>query len=274
MQPVIEVKDLIHIYPSGVQALKGVDLAVQQGDILGIIGQNGSGKTTLVRHFNGLLKPTSGQVLLNGQDTAQLKVGDMSQQVGYVFQNPSHQIFRSTVRDELLVAPKNFHFTEQQKEENLERVVKLFHLDNILKVHPMTLDYTTKKLVTIASVVIFSPKVLILDEPTGGLDEPGRRLLSHVIELMKEQELTTIIISHDMDYVAENTRRIITMAQGTILKDADPYETFCDEEVLRQAWIEPPQIVQIDRALDRAGRSILNVSDFVHKYAQRGGAAT
>ena len=266
MQPVIEVKDLVHIYPSGVKALKGINIAVNQGDILGIIGQNGSGKTTLVRHFNGLLKPTEGKVLLNGQDTAKLKVGDMSQHVGYVFQNPSHQIFRSTVREELMVAPKNFRFTEQQKEEGFERVVKLFELDNILNVHPMTLDYTTKKLVTIASVVIFSPEVLILDEPTGGLDEPGRRLLTHVIELMKEQKLTTIIISHDMDYVAENTNRIITMAQGQVLKDADPYETFCDDEVLKQAWIEPPQIAQIDRALDPKGRCMLDVSDFVRKY--------
>lgn len=266
MKPVIKVEDLVHVYPTGVKALNGVNLEIHQGEIVGIIGQNGSGKTTLVRHFNGLLKPTQGKVYINGEDSTGQKIGDMARHVGYVFQNPNHQIFCTTVADEILVAPKNFGFSEVQKKENLDRVVEMFSLGEILDKHPLTLDYTTKKLITIASVMVFSPEILILDEPTGGLDEPGRRLLSHIIQIMREHNYTTIIISHDMDYIAENTERIVTMAQGRIIKDDGPSETFRDSEVLVKASIEPPQITQIDLALDPAGKCTLSVNAFISKY--------
>jgi len=264
----IETKDLVHIYPNGnVKALKGVNLKIYENDKVSIIGQNGSGKTTIVRHFNGLLRPSEGQVLLFGEDTKGKAVGEMAQRCGYVFQNPNHQIFCTTVRKELEVGPKNFGFPEDEMNKRIDEVVEMMNLKDILQKHPMTLDYTTKKIVTIASVLVFKPEILILDEPTGGLDEVGRQMLTKIINMMHDQGHTVIMISHDMDYVAENSDRIVVMTQGNVIADGTPKEIFLMDEVLKKAMIAPPQITSLDIALDGKGDAALSVGDFVRKYA-------
>ena len=268
-ESVIRTEKLVHVYPRGnVKALKGIDLEIYRGDIVSIVGQNGSGKTTLVRHFNGLLRPTEGKVFLMGEDCSGKSVADMSRRCGYVFQNPNHQIFCTTVREELMVAPKYFHFSEEEGQEKLRMVCDLMGLDPLLDKHPMTLDYTTKKVITIASVLIFEPEVLILDEPTGGLDEVGREMLTKIIRLMHDKGHTVVIISHDMDYVAENSTRVVVMAQGEILDDASPEKAFLNADILRRAQVEPPQIMQLDLRLGRRGMdtAALSVADFVEKY--------
>ena len=265
----VRTENLVHVYPKGeVRALTGVSLDIHVGEIVSIIGQNGSGKTTLVRHFNGLLRPTEGEVFLMGENSAGKSVAEMSRRCGYVFQNPNHQIFSTTVKEELTVAPKNFKFPEKQIQENVDKVCELMNLGSLLDKHPMTLDYTTKKIVTIASVLVFNPEILIMDEPTGGLDEIGRQMLSKVIRQVHEQGHTVIIISHDMDYVAENSRRIIVMAQGEILQDTTPEKTFVNTEILQRAQIEPPQITQLDFYLSNRqdGSTALSVKEFVEKY--------
>ncbi len=175
-----------------------------------------------------------------GEDTTGQTVAEMSRRCGYVFQNPNHQIFCTTVREELMVAPKNFGFTQQQAQESLNRVSELMDLEHLLGKHPMTLDYTTKKIITIASVLIFAPEVLVLDEPTGGLDEVGREMLTKIIRLMHDDGHTVVIISHDMDYVAENSSRVVVMAQGEILDDALPDRAFLNAEMLKHAQVKPP----------------------------------
>ena len=143
----------------------------------------------------------------------------------------------------------------------------MMNLKDIIDAHPMTLDYTTKKVLTIASVLVFKPEVLILDEPTGGLDEVGRRMLTNVLKMMHDNGHTVIIISHDMDYVAENSTRVIMMAQGQVQDDATPREIFKDQEKLKFSQIDPPQITNLDFYLtDRKEDSILSVSEFVRKY--------
>lgn len=266
-KPIIKTIDLTHTYPAGVTALKGVNTEIYEKDIVSIVGQNGSGKTTLVKHFNGLLKPTSGQVLIDGIDTKEEAITKLSSMVGYVFQNPNHQIFSTTVREELEVALVNFKVPEHERKKALERVIELMGLENELEKHPLTLDYTTKKIVTIASMLVYNPRVLVLDEPTGGLDEAGRRLLTKIIELLHGEGQTVIIISHDMDYVAENSERVIVMANGQIIKDDRPERVFLDAAVLEEAMIEPPQITQLDLYLSNDGSdAALSVSDFVGKY--------
>ena len=263
----VETKNLVHVYPNGgVKALKGVNLKIYENDKMSIIGQNGSGKTTIVRHFNGLLRPTEGQVLLFGEDTAGKSVGDMARRCGYVFQNPNHQIFCTTVRKELEVGPNNFNFSEEEKKEEIDKVVEMMHLESILNSHPMTLDYTTKKIVSIASVLVFKPEVLILDEPTGGLDEVGRRMLTSIINMMHNDGHTVVMISHDMDYVAENSDRIVVMSQGEVIADGTPKEIFLNTPVLERAMIAPPQITSLDLLLDGKGDTALSVQDFVRKY--------
>jgi energy-coupling factor transport system ATP-binding protein len=268
MEAIIRTTGLVHEYKGGVRALKGVDLDIYDNDLISIIGQNGSGKTTLVRHFNGLLKPTAGTVTIDGEQTFDRSVGYLSQKIGYVFQNPNHQIFSETVLEELMVGPKNFKFTTNQIKERVEYVVDLLNLKDILKTHPLTLDYTSKKLVTIASVLTFAPKVMIMDEPTGGLDEDGRQLLKNIMKLLHEQGNTVIMISHDMDFVAENTDRVIVMAQGKILMDSDSKNVFRNKEILDKAWIEPPQITQLGVQVDE-NKIYLSVEAFVSEFMNR-----
>lgn len=265
---IIQTQDLVHTYSTGVTALRGVNLSIYKNDKISIVGQNGSGKTTIVRHFNGLLKPTSGKVLLYGEDTTKQKIGQMARKVGYVFQNPNHQIFCTTVKDELEAAPKNFGFSEAEVKRAVEEVVELMNIESVLNSHPLTLDYTTKKIVSIASVLAFKPDVLILDEPTGGLDETGRVMLKKIINMMNENGHTVIMISHDMDYVAENSDRVIVMCQGEVIDDGPPKKIFLNASVLQRAQIEPPQITQLDLYLENGNHSeaVLSVSDFISKY--------
>lgn len=268
---VIETQNLVHIYPKGnVRALKGVNLKIYEGDVVSIVGQNGSGKTTLVRHFNGLLRPSEGSVKLLGEDTAGKAIGEMSHCCGYVFQNPNHQIFCTTVREELEVGPRNMGFSQEEMEASIQEVADLMNLHDIMDKHPMTLDYTTKKIITIASVLVFKPTVLVLDEPTGGLDEVGRQMLSKIIKLMHDTGHTVIMISHDMDYVAENSSRVVVMAEGQIQDDGAPEVIFTNAKVLEHAQIEPPQITQLDLYLQKDKQTIesvaLSVEDFVKKY--------
>lgn len=268
---VIQTENLVHTYPKGgVTALKGVNLQIYEGDVVSIVGQNGSGKTTMVRHFNGLLRPTSGRVKLLGEDTAGKSIAEMSKFCGYVFQNPNHQIFCRTVQEELEVAPRNFGFDEAVGKRNIDEVVEMMNLGKILKAHPMTLDYTTKKIVTIASVLVFRPMVLILDEPTGGLDEVGRQILTKIIRMMHDAGHTVIMISHDMDYVAENSSRVIVMAEGQVQDDGAPDKIFTNGEILKMAQVEPPQITQLDLHLSgkrgNVDSAALSVQEFVKKY--------
>ena len=272
----VETVDLVHDYPARtnastgqkavVRALNGVNLKIYENDKLSIIGQNGSGKTTIVRHFNGLLRPTEGSVYLFGEDTKDKAVGEMARRCGYVFQNPNHQIFCTKVYEELEVGPRNFGFSEEEIKSRVEEVVEMMNLRDILDKHPMTLDYTTKKIVTIASVLVFAPEILILDEPTGGLDEVGRRMLTKIINMMHENGHTVIMISHDMDYVAENSDRIVVMTKGNVIADGTPKEIFLMDDVLKQAMIAPPQITSLDIELDGKGNTALSVGDFVRKY--------
>lgn len=272
-EAVIKTEKLVHTYPTGVTALREIDLNIYRNDKVSIVGQNGSGKTTIVRHFNGLLRPTSGTVYLNGEDTVRQGISQMSRQVGYVFQNPNHQIFCTNVKDELEAAPMNFKFSPEEVKRNTDEVVELMNLKDILNVHPMTLDYTTKKIVTIASVLTFKPDVLIMDEPTGGLDEAGRIMLTKIINMMHDNGHTVIMISHDMDYVAENSDRVVVMCQGQVIDDGKPEQIFTSAEVLKRAQIEPPQITQLDLYLkgESANGAVLNVEEFVKYYQNKGG---
>lgn len=264
---IISVRGLEHTYKSGVKALKGVDLSVYENEIISIVGQNGSGKTTLVRHFNGLLRPTAGTVELFGQPTEKMGVSEMSRRVGYVFQNPNHQIFCTTVREELEVAPKNFKIPQAEYTQAIDRVVALMGIGDILDKNPLMLDYTTKKIVTIASVLVFNPEILIMDEPTGGLDEAGRVMLNEITELVHREGHTVIMISHDMDYVAEHSGRVVVMAQGEVIGDDLPERVFAQRELLAKAQIEPPQIAQLDAWLDKSNVNItLSVKGFIEKY--------
>jgi energy-coupling factor transport system ATP-binding protein len=241
----IEVLDVYFKYPSGVEALKGVSLTIQDGEFVAIMGENGAGKTTLVKHFNGLLKPTKGKVLVDGVETTKVSVATLARTVGFVFQNPDHQLFSETVEEEIAFALKNFGFSQDVIEKRVEWALNLLGLTQYRKTSPFMLSGGERKRVALASVLAWDPKILILDEPTIGQDYQQKEKLRQFILQMKAQGKTVVIVTHDVEFVAECNPRVVLMRGGKIVADGEARKILTDPEILEQASIVPPQIAQI-----------------------------
>jgi len=241
----IEVKDIRFTYPNGVEALKHVSLRIKNGEFAAIMGENGAGKTTLVKHFNGLLKPTSGSVLVDGVDTRKVSVATQARKVGFVFQNPDHQLFSETVEEEIAFALKNFGFKETVTKRRVTWALNLLGLAQYRKTSPFMLSGGERKRVALASVLAWNPKILILDEPTIGQDYQQKEKLRQFILQMKAQRKTIIIVTHDVEFVAECNPRVLLMREGRIVADGEARKVLTNPQVLTQASIVPPQIAQI-----------------------------
>lgn len=241
----IEVKDIRFTYPNDVEALKGINLTAQAGEFIAIMGQNGAGKTTLVKHFNGLLKPTVGQVLVDGVDTAKVSVATLARNVGFVFQNPDNQLFSETVEAEIAFALKNFNFNEEITEKRITWALNLLGLTQYRKTSPFLLSGGERKRVALASVLAWDPETLILDEPTIGQDYDQKEKLRQFILQMKTQNKTVVIVTHDVEFVAECNPRVLLMCEGKIIADGEAKTILTDELALEKASIVPPQIAQI-----------------------------
>jgi energy-coupling factor transport system ATP-binding protein len=241
----IEVKDVYFTYPNGVEALKGVSLTIKNGEFVAIMGQNGAGKTTLVKHLNGLHKPTKGKVLIDEVETTTVSVATLSRNVGFVFQNPDHQLFSETVEDEIAFALKNFGFKENIIKRRVTWALNLLGLTQYRKTSPFMLSGGERKRVALASVLAWNPKILILDEPTIGQDYQQKEKLRQFILQMKTQRKTIIIVTHDVEFVAECNPRVLLMREGKIVTDGEAKEVLTNLEVLTQASIVPAQIAQI-----------------------------
>lgn len=241
----IEAKNVHFTYPSNVEALKGVSLTIKDGEFVAIMGQNGAGKTTLVKHFNALLKPTKGQVLVDGADTTKTSVATLSRNVGFVFQNPDHQLFSETVEEEIAFALKNFGFKQEIIEKRTTWALNLLGLTQYRKTSPFMLSGGERKRVALASVLAWDPKMLILDEPTIGQDHEQKEKLRQFILQMRTQGRTVIAVTHDVEFVAECNPRVVLMQDGRIIADGEAKTILTDQSVLTQASIVPPQIAQI-----------------------------
>ncbi len=241
----IEVENLYFRYPNGVDALKGVSLVIKCGEFVAIMGQNGAGKTTLVKHFNGLLKPSKGTVRVDGVETTKTSVATLARNAGFVFQNPDHQLFSETVEDEISFALKNFGFDEETIEKRITWALNLLALVQYRKTSPFLLSGGERKRVALASVLAWNPETLILDEPTIGQDYQQKEKLRQFIVQMQSQGKTVVIVTHDVEFVAECNPRIILMREGTIVADGEGREILTTPEVLAQSSIVPPQIAQI-----------------------------
>ena len=241
----INVKDVYFAYPNGVEALKGVSLTIRDGEFVAIMGQNGAGKTTLVKHFNGLLKPAKGQVSVNGVDVKKVSVATLARNVGFVFQNPDHQLFNETVEEELSFALRNFGFKEPTVESRVSWALNLLGLAQYRKTSPFMLSGGERKRVALASVLAWNPEILIMDEPTIGQDYQQKEKLRQFILQMKTQGKTTIIVTHDVEFVAECNPRVILMREVKIIADGESKAILTNPHILMQASIVPPQITQI-----------------------------
>lgn len=242
----IDVRDAHYVYPTGnVVALGGVDLTVAPGEIIGIIGQNGSGKTTLTKLLNGLLKPSSGTVIVDGVDTAGKTVQQMASHVGYVFQNPNHQLFARTVQLELEFGPRNIGLSEDEIAERVADAVEFFGLGEYIEEHPYRVSFPIRKLVGIASIVAMRPPIIILDEPSTGQDHHTTQIINGLMRRMREQGTTVVCVSHDMPLLADVVERVIVMKSTRIIADATPREVFADKELMARTNLQAPQATEI-----------------------------
>jgi len=259
--PVIAVRDVHFHYVPGVPVLRGITLNLYPG-ATAIIGQNGAGKSTFVRLLNGLLKPVSGQVLVKGVDTRNTTVATLARTVGLVFQNPSDQLFKSRVLDEVMFGPLNLGLAPREAERRAREALAQVGLNGVEHRNPYDLGLAERKLVTIASVLSMGTEVIVLDEPTIGQDEEGVRRLGELVRALAAQGRTVVTITHDMNFVAQYFQRVLVFSEGRVLADGDAAAVFSQADVLRRAGVEAPQITRLSQALKLAPPA-LTVEQFV-----------
>jgi energy-coupling factor transport system ATP-binding protein len=238
----IRLESVGFVYPDGTRALADVDVAFAPGESVAIVGQNGSGKSTLVRHLNGLLRPTEGRVLHDGEDVAGLRVAALASRVGIVFQNPDRQIFAGKVRDEVSFGPRMVGQSEAEATAAGVAALEIVGLSEATDANPYDLGYSRRKLLAIASVLAMETPVVVLDEPTTGQDARGIARVQAVLANLAGDGRTVIAISHDMRFVAESFTRIVVMGAGQVLLDGSPADVFAQPAwpVLASTYLEPP----------------------------------
>lgn len=249
----ITVEDIHYVYPNQVKALKGVSLTINEGEFIAIMGQNGAGKTTLIKHFNGLLKPSQGTVRVNGVETKKTSVAALSRNVGFVFQNPDNQLFSETVEEEIAFALKNFGFKKDVIEKRITWALNLLSLTQYRKTSPFLLSGGERKRVALASVLAWDPETLILDEPTIGQDHEQKEKLRQFIMQMQTRKKTVVIVTHDVEFVAECNPRVLLMKDGKIVADGIAKDILTNPELLAASSIVLPQIAQIFAKLTPLG---------------------
>lgn len=249
----IVVEDLRFSYPNNVEALKGISLTINDGEFIAIMGQNGAGKTTFIKHFNGLLKPASGTVRVDGVETIKTSVATLARNVGFVFQNPDHQLFSETVEEEIGFALKNFGFDKETIESRITWALNLLSLEQYRKTSPFLLSGGERKRVALASVLAWDPQTLILDEPTIGQDHDQKEKLRQFIMQLQTQKKTVVIVTHDVEFVAECNPRVLLMREGKIVADGIAKEILTNPKLLAESSIVLPQIAQVFTKLSSLG---------------------
>lgn len=244
----IIVRDLRFHYTPGVEVLRGITLTVTPGAVA-IIGQNGAGKSTFVRLLNGLLKPTGGEVLVDGVSTRSTTVATMARKVGLVFQNPTDQLFKSRVLDEVMFGPLNLGLSPEEARRRAEAALARVGLTGVEQQNPYDLGLAERKLVTIAGVLAMDTPVVILDEPTIAQDVNGVRQIGDIVTWLQAQGRTVITITHDMDFVARYFQRVLVFQDGQVLADGTAQEIFSRPDLLRRAGLEPPPITLLGQGL-------------------------
>ena len=264
MAPFLEVKNLTHTYSAGTpfehSALSDVSFSVERGEFIGIIGHTGSGKSTLMQHLNGLLKPDSGTILLDGQDIwADKKTTRQARfRVGLVFQYPEYQLFEETVYKDIAFGPRNMGLDKEQIDVRVREAAALVGLtQEQLEVSPFDLSGGQKRRVAIAGVIAMEPEILILDEPTAGLDPAGREeILGHIEHYRKTKNATIIMVSHSMSDVARLTDRLIVMDHAKIAMDGTPAEVFTRAQELVDIGLDIPELTRVFLKLQAMGLDV------------------
>ena len=285
MEPILKIENVNYVYSQGTpfehRALDNVSFSVNRGEFIGIIGHTGSGKSTLMQHMNGLLKPTSGKVILDGQDIwSDKKLTRQARfRVGLVFQYPEYQLFEETVYKDIAFGPKNMGLDEKEVDRRVREAAGFVGLtEKQLEVSPFDLSGGQKRRVAIAGVIAMEPEVLILDEPTAGLDPCGRaEILDNIEAYRKAKNATIMMVSHSMEDVARLTDRLLVMNGSKLAMDGTPKEVFTHAQELIDMGLSIPQVTQVFLELQKLGLDVENVYTIDQAVAAlkriRGGAA-
>jgi energy-coupling factor transport system ATP-binding protein len=257
--PGIVARGLVHRYPGGPDVLRGIDLTVEPGESVAIVGRNGSGKTTLAKHFNGLLRPGAGSVEIDGRNIASDAVGSIARTVGFVFQNPDDQLFNRSVEREVSFGAHNIGLDGRLARELVDRALELSGLSKVSQVNPYDLGLSVRKLVALASVLAMEPAVLVLDEPTTGQDGPGVARIGAIVEAYRRAGRTVIAITHDMEFAAAHFGRVVVMRSGEVIADGAPPDILAADNaaLLASTGLEPPIAARIGARLGLSGTSTL-----------------
>ena len=261
----IEIKNLTHIYSEGLpfekKAIDDIILKIEENEFIGLIGHTGSGKSTFIQHLNGLLKPSSGEIIVDGMkvDKSSSNLTELRKKIGLVFQYPEYQLFEETIERDIAFGPGNLDLSEEEVLRRVKSSMDSVGLDyeTYKDKSPFELSGGLKRRVAIAGVLAMEPKVLILDEPTAGLDPRGRdEILSEIKSIHEKRKITVILVSHSMEDVAKIAERIIVMDKGKVFLDSNPREIFRNEDKLLSVGLGIPQITSLMRALKKKGLDI------------------
>lgn len=245
----IEFQDVHASYDAELPILKGVSFTINDGDFVVFVGTNGAGKSTTMRLVNGLLKPTSGQVLIDGVPTTELKTSELAQRVGFLFQNPDRQICKNTVREELLFGFEAQGRLDTEAEAKVDAMIERFNFDP--DAEPFLLNRGTRQLLALASIIVLEPPVVVLDEPTTGLDYRECLKVMDIVRELNTKGTTVIMVCHDMEVVSDYAQRVIAMTAGQIVDDGPTFEVLQNPETVQKAHLLPPQILDITYQLQQ-----------------------
>lgn len=249
----ISLEQVSFKYPSGRIALSDISLRIQGGDFVAIMGENGAGKTTLAKILNGLLKPSTGQVLVDGEDTRKVSVAHLSRKVGLVFQNPDHLLFSETVRDEVAFGLRNYGFASDVVQTQVTRTLEALGLADYADTSPFLLSGGERKRVALAAILASEPDYLILDEPTIGQDYLQKERLRNFILQLYSQGKAVVMITHDVEFVAESNPRVILLSKGAIVAQGPADAILSNDEIVNRASLVRPQMSRLFGALTKYG---------------------
>ena len=241
----IQVKNVTFNYSDTITALNNISFTIAQGECLALVGHNGCGKTTLVKHLNGLLHPSTGTVFIGDWLTHTKTVSQLSHRVALLFQNPDEQISKRQVWDEVAFGPKNLKFSEARTKRLVAESLELVELLKYQHTNPYDLGYSERKRIAIASIITMDSPIIIFDEPTAGLDASEMRILNRVLQFLREKNKTTLIITHDMDFIAEQIPRVIALKEGEKEFDGATRTLFQNEDILEICGLRKPQIARL-----------------------------
>ena len=258
----IAVEGLSFTYPSGVRALHDISLTIASGEQVAIVGQNGAGKTTLVKHFNGLLEPGAGRVLVGDWDTREKSIAQLAQRVGYIFQNPDDQLFSRTVQAEVAVGPHNLGYAKERVGALVAQALAQTDLQPLAQTNPYDLSPAQRKMVAIASVLAMDTPVVVFDEPTTGQDAAAVACMGRIIATLAQAGKTVVTVTHDVDFAAEQFTRLVALRQGEVLLDGPMRETITRHETLATTAVDPPQLTRLALRLGY-DQAVITVEEFL-----------